>query len=78
MNLRDAIGARLAGQLGHPHGAPARLMGTLLDKGNHSAIRAAVDALEPHGGEVVADVGFGGGLGLELLLERVEIGRAHV
>jgi len=40
----------------------------MLNKSNAASIAAAVDALELTGGETVADIGFGGGLGLDLLL----------
>src|SRR5262249_23665567 len=43
-----------------------------------ATVAAAVDALAPASGQVVADVGFGGGLGLALLLDRVgPAGRVH-
>jgi arsenite methyltransferase len=40
----------------------------MLNKGNAGTITAAVEALGLTGGETVADVGFGGGLGLDRLL----------
>lgn len=62
----------LAGQLGRPHGVLGRLfMGNLLNTFNRDTIAAAVTALAPQAGAVVADVGFGGGAGLRPLLDRV-------
>jgi len=55
MGLRDRFRSGLARQLGRPEGLRGRIVGRGLNKGNRAA----------------ADIGFGGGLGLELLLERV-------
>jgi ubiquinone/menaquinone biosynthesis C-methylase UbiE len=49
----------------------------ILNKGNRVAIESAVEALELRGSEVVADVGFGGGIGVELLLAAVPHGHVH-
>lgn len=50
----------------------------MLNKGNAGPITAAVEALDLEGGETVADIGFGGGLGLDLLLDATrEGGRVH-
>jgi SAM-dependent methyltransferase len=46
-------------------------MGSMLNRANRITVAAAVDALAPARGQVVADIGFGGGLGLALLLDRV-------
>jgi SAM-dependent methyltransferase len=43
----------------------------MLNKGNRVAVTAAVAASGVGAGQVAADIGFGGGLGLELLLDRV-------
>jgi arsenite methyltransferase len=61
----------VAGQLGRPHGILSPLVARFLNRGNARAIAAAVDAAEVSRGSVVADVGFGGGVGLQLLLDRV-------
>jgi ubiquinone/menaquinone biosynthesis C-methylase UbiE len=42
-----------------------------LNRFNRASIEGAVDALDPRPEATVADIGFGGGLGLELLAERV-------
>ena len=46
-------------------------MARRLNAGNHDSMVAAVAALELGGGERVADVGFGGGAGLGLLLTAI-------
>jgi arsenite methyltransferase len=70
--------AGLAGQLRPPHGLVGWGMGSMLNRANHATVAAAVDALAPVPGQVVADVGFGGGLGLAVLLDRVgPAGRVH-
>ncbi|SOD94634.1 class I SAM-dependent methyltransferase [Blastococcus haudaquaticus] len=62
----------LARQLGHPRGPFGRLVGRVLNRRNAPALRAAVAALPVRPGDVLADLGFGGGVGLELLLGRLE------
>lgn len=69
--LRDRLLSTVAGQLGRPHGLLSPLVARFLNRGNGAAIMAAVDAAEVRPGGVAADVGFGGGVGLELLLDRV-------
>lgn len=49
----------------------------MLNKGNRGAISAAVDALMLEGSESVADIGFGGGVGLGLLMAAVPNGHVH-
>ncbi len=46
-------------------------MGRLLNRDNRSTVQAAVHAAEVEPGGVVADLGFGGGVGLALLLDEV-------
>jgi len=76
--IRDRLLRGLAGQLGHPRGLAGRGIGSMLNRGNRAAVTAAVDELAPVPGEVAADIGFGGGLGLALLLDRVgDDGRVH-
>ncbi|MEV6646700.1 class I SAM-dependent methyltransferase [Amycolatopsis sp. NPDC051371] len=68
MGLRERFQAGLARQLGHPSGLRGRLVGAMLNRRNRAAVVKAVAALELSGGETALDIGFGGGLGLGLLL----------
>ena len=78
MDIRGRVMAKLAAQLGHPRGVPGRVIGRMLNRSNKAAIAAAVDALEIPSGAVVADFGFGGGIGIELLLDRLgDSGQVH-
>lgn len=43
----------------------------MLNKGNSRAVHGAVDAADPQPGQSVADFGFGGGVGIRPLLDRV-------
>ncbi|MDT5018728.1 MAG: arsenite methyltransferase [Mycobacterium sp.] len=61
----------VAGQLGRPHGILSPLVARALNRGNERAIAAAVESVEIPRGAVAADIGFGGGVGLQLLLDRV-------
>lgn len=68
----------VARQLGHPQGRVGGLVGAVLNRGNRGLITAAVDTLELTSGATAVDVGFGGGVGLDLLLDRVGAeGRVH-
>ena len=71
MGLRDVLRGGLARQLSRPEGLRGRIVARGLNKGNSGPITAAVEATGLGDGQVAADVGFGGGLGLHLLLERV-------
>lgn len=71
--LRRIIGR----QLGDPSGPLGALVARVLNKGNAGTIRAAVEALGLPPGATAADIGFGGGIGLDLLLEAVGPG-GHV
>jgi arsenite methyltransferase len=78
MDVRRRIYAGIARQLGHPAGLAGRLVGVALNLGDRKHVTAAVDALSIPPGGVVADVGFGGGVGIALLLDRVGAsGRVH-
>lgn len=78
MGLRDRATRALSRQLGHPRGRSGRLVATVLNRRNASDVRAAVAAVPVRSSDVFADIGFGGGLGLELLLRRLsDGGRVH-
>ncbi|WCB94706.1 Arsenite methyltransferase [Baekduia alba] len=68
MDLLSRFHSGVAHQLSHPAGLAGRAIGRRLNKGNRPAVAQAVAALAPFEGATVADVGFGGGVGLELLL----------
>jgi ubiquinone/menaquinone biosynthesis C-methylase UbiE len=69
--LRERLLSAVAGQLGRPHGLLSPFVARALNRGNEKAIAAAVDATEIEQGGVAADIGFGGGVGLLRLLDRV-------
>ena len=71
MAIRERVLVGLSRQLGRPSGLVGRVVGRLLNRGNRSIILAAVDAAEARSGSVVAEIGFGGGAGLALLLDQV-------
>jgi arsenite methyltransferase len=78
MAARGALMAAIAKQLGHPRGVGGRMVGLALNRGNRGFVSAAVQALDAADDAVVADVGFGGGVGLKLLLDSVgRSGRVH-
>ncbi|MFP5371752.1 MAG: class I SAM-dependent methyltransferase, partial [Actinomycetes bacterium] len=80
MALRERATRALARQLGHPRGRVGRLVAAVLNRRNASDVRAAVAAVPVRSGDVLADIGFGGGLGLDLLLRRSSAdggGRVH-
>lgn len=78
MGLREQFLAGLARQLGHPRGLSGRLIGAGLNRGNRDTVAAAVDALALAPGAAAIDVGYGGGVGLGLLLAAVgESGQVH-
>jgi arsenite methyltransferase len=77
-DVRGALMAGIARQLGHPSGLRGRLVGAALNRGNRGFVRAAVQALQADASAVVADVGFGGGVGLKFLLDGIgQSGRVH-
>lgn len=67
----------LSRQLSGPSGLLGRVVARKLNQNNGPAIRAAVDALELSGSGSAADIGFGGGLGLDLLLAALPDGEVH-
>ncbi|HEX4222454.1 MAG TPA: methyltransferase domain-containing protein [Pseudonocardiaceae bacterium] len=69
---RGALLARTAEQLGNPHGLLGRyVVAKRLNRGNKAPIARAIDALAVEPGQTVADIGFGGGIGLRMLLAKV-------
>ena len=68
---RRRLLSTIAGQLGRPHGLVGRGVAIMLNRGNRRTVAAAVQAAEIAPGAVAADIGFGGGVGLGLLLDRV-------
>jgi arsenite methyltransferase len=77
MSVRGRIDARIARQLGHPAGLAGRLVATSLNRGNRRTIEGAVQALSSGPDAVIADVGFGGGIGLGLLLDHPGAATVH-
>jgi arsenite methyltransferase len=71
MGLRTRILGGMAAQLGKPTGFRGRLVARMLNRANGGFMAEAIDALELQQGAVAADLGFGGGAGLGMLLERV-------
>ncbi|MFC6011695.1 class I SAM-dependent methyltransferase [Nocardia lasii] len=75
--LRDRLLTTVATQLGNPHGTLGKGVAFVLNRGNRRAIAAAVEIVATPGARVV-DIGFGGGVGLELLAARVgQAGLVH-
>ena len=72
MGLRERFWSGMARQLGEPKGWRGRILGRGLNRGNRAVITAAVLAVGVQRGDDAADLGFGGGAGLQLLLDRVE------
>jgi arsenite methyltransferase len=77
VSIRQTFFVGLASQLGHPTGLRGRLVARALNRGNRRVTAAAVEALAVVPGERAMDVGFGGGVGIQLLLDRVT-GSGHV
>ncbi|MBX7450993.1 methyltransferase domain-containing protein [Mycolicibacterium sp. 3033] len=69
MPIADRALAGLARQLGEPSGFAGRIVGRLLNRGNRSIVAAAVAAAACRPAAEVADIGFGGGVGLGILLD---------
>ncbi len=69
--LRERLLSTVAGQLGRPHGILSPFVARALNRGNEKAIVAAVTAAQAPRGGVAADIGFGGGVGLQLLLDGI-------
>ena len=71
MGIRDRLLAGTARQLGHPDGWRGQLVGRMLNRANRTFVLAAVEAAGVAPGSAAADLGFGGGVGLRLLLDSV-------
>jgi hypothetical protein len=67
---RERLSSTVAGQLGRPHGILSPLVARALNRGNQRAIAGAVEAAQAPRAGVAADIGFGGGVGLQLLSGR--------
>ena len=63
--------AGVARQLRQPQGLRGRFTARGLNRGNRTAVLAAVAATGVEVGQTAADIGFGGGVGLRPLLDRV-------
>src|SRR5437588_9547791 len=71
-----AIGRRiLVRMFGCPSGLLGRLGGLILARTNRTAAATAIDLLAVRPGDSVLEIGFGPGVGIEILAERVETGR---
>lgn len=77
IHVPDVLLRTIGRQLGGPSGPLSPVVARLLNKGNYATIKAAVEALELGGNETLADIGFGGGAGLELLLAAAPDGHVH-
>jgi ubiquinone/menaquinone biosynthesis C-methylase UbiE len=79
MGIRERLQAGLARQLGRPSGPVGRaVIARRLNKINRATVTAAVDVLDLRPGEAAADIGFGGGVGLGVLLDRLGLaGKVH-
>jgi ubiquinone/menaquinone biosynthesis C-methylase UbiE len=71
MRIRERFLAGTARQLGHPDGWRGQLVGRLLNRANRTFVRAAVEAVDLTPGAAAADLGFGGGVGVRMLLDAV-------
>lgn len=79
IGLRQWLFILVAGELGRPHGVLSRSLAILLKRGNRRSVTAAVEASRTMAGDIAANIGFGGGTAISLLLARVgEGGAVHV
>jgi len=71
-----AIGRRILMRMfGCPSGLLGRLGGLILARTNRRAAETAIELLALRPGDTVLEIGFGPGVGIELLAERVRSGR---
>ena len=59
---------------GRPEGVLGRLGGVVMARTNHLAAKEVIGLLDVRGGDKVLEVGFGPGVGIELMAERVSGG----
>lgn len=71
MGVRSKLTVGVARQLRQPQGLRGRFTARGLNRGNRTVVLAAVAATDLVAGQTAADVGFGGGVGLRPLLDRV-------
>lgn len=71
MNLWESLMAGWARQARRPEGVRGRLAALVLNRSNRAVVHAAVTATDLEAGQSGADIGFGGGVGLRPLLDRV-------
>lgn len=69
--FRQRLLTAVAGQLCRPHGLAGRGVAIMLNRGNRRSVAAAVEESQAAVGDTAADFGFGGGIGISLLLARV-------
>ena len=67
-----AVSERIARQLRQPSGPAGRVIGHVLNQLNRPINRSAVRRLQLDGAETVLEVGFGGGVALDLILDRTD------
>lgn len=70
VGVREVLLRKLARQFGRPEGLIGRVLVVVFNVGNRREVKAGVEALRLRPGQTVADLGFGGGHGLRLLLAR--------
>lgn len=70
--MQQFLGRLVVGQLGRPHGIAAEAMARYLNAFNRHINEPVIAALGIRPGETVLDVGFGGGVGIQLALARLE------
>lgn len=68
---RTRLLSSVADQLARPHGLLGKGFARLLNRGNRRSTTAAVEAALTPRTRTAADIGFGGGIGLSLLLNRL-------
>ena len=71
MGVRDKLMAGVARQLRQPEGIRGRFTAGVSTGATATAVLAAVGATGLKAGQAAADIGFGGGVGLRPLLDRV-------